>query len=222
MPLVFAIQDFHAVMSMTYSVSALPIYLYGYTYAPEKSVDGKLTVVPMPMSEHKWGTKTVPSGFFTLPGSENVSAVIANAAGTLAKFNRMGVKVGFGVGDVVLVREGHAIESDPNATEPYPLRARGRRRLSGDVDEGMNVHHNPNALHPLDPGLLPSAVHHMPTAEGLIESAAGFDWMPHLLDHGDRADRPQADTLTAGTGSCPLRTGSRALRNVAESVSISQ
>lgn len=178
MPLVFAIQDFHALMSMTFSGSSLPIYLYGYTHKPERSTDGKLTVVPVSIGEHKWGTKTVPSGFFNLPGSENVSAVIANAAGTLAKFNRMGVKVGFGVEDVVLVREGHAIDPDPNASEPYPFVHVVGEGYPETWMEGMNVYHNRNAVHPLDPELLPGAVHHMPTADGLIESVAGSDWMP--------------------------------------------
>jgi len=45
-PLVFAIQDFHEPMSMVWSRSALPIYLYGYDHDTRREPDGSLTIVP--------------------------------------------------------------------------------------------------------------------------------------------------------------------------------
>jgi hypothetical protein len=43
--------------------------------------------------------------------------------------------------------------------------------------EGMDVFHNPNALHPLDPDLLPGAAHHRLVTDGQIETAASA-WKP--------------------------------------------
>ena len=37
----------------------------------------------------------MPSGFFDEPGAANVSAVIFSNAGTLSKFDRMGIIAGF-------------------------------------------------------------------------------------------------------------------------------
>jgi hypothetical protein len=47
------------------------------------------------------GQKVIPSGFFDLPGPENVSAVLFSNSGTISKFNRMGVVAGFGSRRVV-------------------------------------------------------------------------------------------------------------------------
>lgn len=89
-PLVFAIQDFHDTMSMTYSGTALPTYLYGTTQEAHRDLTGLLTVTPRHITEHKWGQKTVPSGFFSLPGSEHVSAVIFNSSATISKIQPNG------------------------------------------------------------------------------------------------------------------------------------
>jgi hypothetical protein len=43
-PLVFAIQDFHELMSMTWSRSGLPIYLYGYVHEAKREENGLLTI----------------------------------------------------------------------------------------------------------------------------------------------------------------------------------
>jgi hypothetical protein len=116
-PLLFAIQDFHDPTSMTWSRSGLPTYLYGYVHDPKREADGSLTITPTKVKTHRWEAKQVPSGFFGLPGAENVSAVLFNSSGTIAKFNRMGVIAGFGSEEVVLIRQGMAIDPDLNASE---------------------------------------------------------------------------------------------------------
>src|ERR1019366_5920566 len=159
-PLVFAIQDFHDTMSMTYSGSALPTYLYGYTHTAQYDGEGRLTVGPHQITEHRWDTKVVPSGFFSLPDAEHVSAVIFNSGGTLAKFNRMGVRAGFGTDNVILIHSGTAADPAPDASEPVKFVQFVTKGYPGTWVEGMDVYHNPNALHPLDPDLLPGAAHH--------------------------------------------------------------
>lgn len=61
-PLVFAIQDFHAPMSMTWSRSGLPTYLYGYLHHPRREQDGSLKIVPEGVERHRWGSKEIPQG----------------------------------------------------------------------------------------------------------------------------------------------------------------
>jgi hypothetical protein len=176
-PLVFAVQDFHDTMSMTYSGSALPTYLYGYTHTAQHTDEGDLTVVPRQVTEHRWGTKVIPSGFFSQPEAENISAVIFNATGTLSKFNRMGIRAGFGADNVILIRSGTAADPDPNASEPAAfIEVVAEGHFEAWI-EGMDVYHNPNALHPLAKDLLPGAAHHELMADGQIRTTM-TDWKP--------------------------------------------
>lgn len=177
-PLVFAIQDFHAPMSMTMTNSSLQIYLYGCVHDWHHMEDGELVITPKKVDQHKWGSKIVPSGFFNLPDAENVSAVIMNSGATLAKFNRMGLISGFGSQRVKMIREGLSSNPDPNASLP--------KKFVMDVNsadysetwmEGMDVYHNPNAKHSLPIDMLPGAAHHRMLNNGLIESLIP-DWHP--------------------------------------------
>lgn len=171
-PLAFAIQDFHAPNSMVMSRTALPIYLYGQVWGWRKDAEGRLVIVPQRIEEHVWGpTKRVQSGFFSLPDAENVSAVIANASATISKFNRMGVLAGFGSKRVHMVREGTVANPDPNSEVPqvfvHDVNSPDYRET---WIEGMDVFHNPNALHPLDLRMLPGAAHHRLDEEGQLVS----------------------------------------------------
>ncbi|MDQ3963588.1 MAG: hypothetical protein M3277_06725 [Actinomycetota bacterium] len=160
-PLVFAIQDFHAPMSMTWSRSGLVRYLYGYDHLPSRTVDGDLVITPQAVEKHGWGSKEVASGFFMLPGSEHVSAVIFNASATISKFNRIGHIAGFGSQRVRLIRQGTVVDRDPNASEPRTFAVEVRPGTYNETwVEGMDVFHNPSAKHPLDPEVLPGAAHH--------------------------------------------------------------
>lgn len=177
-PLVFAIQDFHMPMAMTFSRSALPTYLYGNTHAAQRELDGSLKIVVTPVETHQWNKKVIPSGFFKLEGAENVSAVIFNASATLSKFNRIGVLTGFGSKRVRLTRTGVAINLDPNASEP--IKFRHEVNDAGYTEtwiEGMDVYHNPWAKHPLNPDMLPGAAHHRLLPDGQVLSTSP-DWQP--------------------------------------------
>ncbi|WP_426763051.1 hypothetical protein ACP3TD_11555 [Pseudarthrobacter sp. 1G09] len=169
-PLVFAIQDFHDTMSMTYSGAALATYLYGSTQEAQQDSTGLLTVTPRQITEHKWGQKTVQSGFFSLPGAEHVSAVIFNSSATISKFNRMGVGAGFGSDETVMIRQGFFADPDPQASQPLPYVHFVVKDDPETWIEGMDVYHNPRAKYPLEPGLLPDAAHHRLMADGRIET----------------------------------------------------
>jgi hypothetical protein len=133
---------------MVYSGSALATYLYGFDHEAHRDGGGRLRVTPRQVDEHRWGGKVVPAGFFNLPGGEHVSAVLFNSGGTLSKFNRMGVCAGFGLDNVVLIRQGTALDPDPNASEGAPYLHFVTEGYPETWIEGMDVYHNPNAVHP--------------------------------------------------------------------------
>ncbi|MGK2881964.1 MAG: hypothetical protein ACSLE6_14595 [Mycobacterium sp.] len=164
LPLVFAIQDFHDEFSMTFSQGGLVAYLFGISLHDVVAENGRTARI----NEHVWGSKVVPSGFFTLPDAEHVSAVMFNSQGTISKFTRMAVKCGFDPSGVHIVHTGLRLE--------FPGGEPQKVQFSGPVDvdypedwiDGMDVFHNPNAVNPLDPNLIPGAAHHILTPGGNI------------------------------------------------------
>ncbi|MBM7830869.1 hypothetical protein JOE59_001574 [Agromyces cerinus] len=156
-PFVIAVQDFHQDLSMTWSQSALFEYLYGVRIEEVES-DGKVQKVEVPVTDLEWGDKRLPSGFFKLPDSEHISAVAFNAAGTLTKFNRIGIAAGMGEPNVTARHEGRRFANDNTGVEEEFSQV-----VSEDYEEdwidGLTVFHNPNALRPLPFEALPGAAH---------------------------------------------------------------
>lgn len=154
-PFVIAVADFHKraeqdqLGSMTFTHSALWPYLYGQRVEWEM-VDGQLIVRSFKNPSHSFGEKSVPSGFFDQPGAENVSAVIFSNAGTIAKFDRMGVVAGFAAADHTYLRIGYRYNPDPNATQgiPFSENVADPSYVEGWSDE-LQIFHNPNARVPL-------------------------------------------------------------------------
>lgn len=170
-PLLFAVHDFSAPASMTRTRSAFERYVYGYEHEWEHDGEGQLTIKPRKIEDHRWSTKIVESGFFDLEGSENVSAVLFSNSGTISKFSRMGLLAGFGSSRLELVRVGTAVDHDPNSTAPKQFRHRVRDpNYSESWAEGLDIWHNPNAVNPLNPALVPGAAHHRLLPDGNIES----------------------------------------------------
>lgn len=196
-PFVLAIQDFHDSLSMTYSGAPLAVYLYGYRNEIEILDDGSSATSASPVKEHVWGSKIVPSGFFSLPEAEHISAVIFNGTATLSKFNRMGVKVGYGVDDVVLIRHLAATDPRPEARRPLDIVEVVGEGHSETWIEGMNVYHNPNAMQPIDPKQLPGAAHHHLLPDGRLQST-----MPMLHPIASRT----SIVSFAGRAEAPART----------------
>lgn len=150
-PFVIAIQDFHDTMSMTFSGDGLPRYLYGIGgMRPDAKPERVLT--------HQWGPKEIESNFFNLPGAEHVAAVMFNPSGTLPKFNRIGTAISLGSPFVHLRHSGTEFDA---GTQNW--RAFEREVTVNYVEnwiDGTVVYHNPNAIRPLDPEMLPGAAHY--------------------------------------------------------------
>lgn len=170
-PIVLAIQDFHFPHSMAWSEPSVAPYLYGKRFTARHDETGTLIVESATVKEHSWGGKVIPSGFFFQPGAEHISAVLTNSQGTISKFNRLGFLAGFGSRLVQMTRSGTRYVHDPNAarSEPFVQRVHAPD-FSETWVEGMNVYHNPRALVPLRPQMLPTAAHHRLTENGMLGS----------------------------------------------------
>lgn len=153
-PLVIAIQDFFTEQSMTWSLGALRRYLYGMHAEGVVHPDGTIDAKYQEVKTHVWGDKSLASGFFNLPGSEYVSAVMANTSATLSKFNRIGKEAGLGDPSVSMVRLGTEWDPDPKAATPLVF----KYEVTPDVprerwSDGLAIFVNPNAKNPLPLGL---------------------------------------------------------------------
>ena len=135
--------------SVKYIISAIWPYLYGFT-TDWQMVEGKLVITRRDLASHTFKGKTIESGFFSLPGAENVSAVLFSNAGTLAKFDRIGVLAGYGAPDHRYVRVGFRYDPDPNAYmgKRFVEEVGAEGYSEGWADE-LQVFHNPRALRPL-------------------------------------------------------------------------
>ncbi|WP_426410219.1 hypothetical protein [Bradyrhizobium ganzhouense] len=178
LPLVFAVQDFSAPQSMTWTRSAFEKYIYGYAHDWQRDAKGRLIIRPRKIVSHRWGSKEIPSGFFDLPDTENISAVIFSNSGTISKFNRMGVLAGFGSDRLRLTRVGTAISHDPNASEPLRfIRRVNDPEYHETWREGLSIWHNPRAKLPLPPEFFPGIAHHRLLPDGLVQSMVP-EWYP--------------------------------------------
>lgn len=161
LPLVLAIETFHEEAALHYSSSALATYLYGTKYSYVWDKEGNLVIVPLRVESHSFAGKTIPSGFFSLPEAEHVSAVLFSNSGTVSKFNRMGQQGPFHNPSVTLLRIGECANPDSNSVKPS-----GFYYKVGDPDwtewwgQGLEMFHNPNAKFPMNPELLPDIAHH--------------------------------------------------------------
>jgi hypothetical protein len=164
LPFVLAVQDFHAPRSMQHISFVLTEYLFGIRHRVENG-----TRIIERLAEHRYGDIVEPSGFFALPGAENVSAVIANPQGTISKFNRMGFVAGFGDQSLRITRSGLRRSELDGATGPMPFNQDVHDpAYTEEWVEGMVVWHNPTARVPLNPELIPGAAHEFLQEDGRI------------------------------------------------------
>ncbi len=166
-PFLLAIQDFHGPGTMRMVAPATTEYVFDVRHS---LVDGKRKIERI--TEHRFGRSRETSGFFFLPGAENISAVVVNPQGTITKFNRMGYLAGFGSRRVRMVRTGmRRGELDHDGPMPKPFaHAVHAPDYSETWVEGMVVLHNPNARIPLDPAMIPGANHELLQTDGGIMS----------------------------------------------------
>ncbi|WP_424832262.1 hypothetical protein [Ruegeria sp.] len=165
-PFAIAIADFHKMADkeelgpMTYTQSALWQYLYG-SRVTWRFEEDQLIIDSHEIGEHEYNGKKIPSGFFDLPDAENVSAVIFSNAGTLAKFDRMGVAAGYGAEGYGYFRVGLKPNPDPNAVvgEAFSVNVSDPDYTEYWTQE-IQVFHNPNAKYRLPFDALLGATHH--------------------------------------------------------------
>lgn len=179
-PFAIAIADFHKMADeeelgpMTYTQSALWQYLYG-SRVTWRFKEDELIIDSHEIGEHEYNGKKIPSGFFDLPDAENVSAVIFSNAGTIAKFDRMGVAAGYGADGYGYFRVGFKYNPDPKSVvgEAFHVDV-----SDPDYEEywtqEIQVFHNPNAKHPLPFEALLGATHHY-FEDGQLKSHAPED-----------------------------------------------
>jgi hypothetical protein len=159
-PVVFAIQLFHVPQAMTILSHSITDYLYGTESSALLDEGGNLIVKSTARGPHKWRRKEVETGFFSLPESEYVSAVVTNPTGTISKFNRMAHLAGFNRTSVPMFCVGFCHDHDPNAAVPRPFKFFVNDPAYSETwVQGTNVFHNPNAKYPLDESFLTGAAH---------------------------------------------------------------
>lgn len=160
LPLVFAIADFHDKASMTWTSTALTRYLYGVHHEFSFDEKGQLVIHPLKIEKHVYKGKEIPSGFFYLPDSEHISAILFSASGTISKFNRLGKLADFGDKSVRMIRAGTKHRHDPNSALPDQFIVEVDDDYYETWGEGVSIFHNPNAKIPLPHEIFPSAAHH--------------------------------------------------------------
>lgn len=159
-PLIFAIADFHDDQSMQWSSNALISYLYGIKHDFEYDEEGQLIISALKIDKHELNGKEIPSGYFFQPDSENVSAIMFSASGTISKFNRIGQQAGFGNDDIEMYRFGSCHDHSPNASLPKSFGYQVSTKTNETWAEGLSMFHNPNARFPVPQEFFPSIAHH--------------------------------------------------------------
>lgn len=159
-PLIFAIADFHDDQSMHWSSNALISYLYGVKHEFEHDKEGQLIISALKIDKHELKGKEIPSGYFFQPDTENVSAIIFSASGTISKFNRIGQQAGFGNDNIEMYRFGSCHDHSHNASLPKDFKYQVTTKTNETWAEGLSMFHNPNAKFPVPQELFPSIAHH--------------------------------------------------------------
>lgn len=159
-PIIFAIADFHDDQSMMWSSTGLLYYLYGLKQKCRYDQNNQLIIESEKIEVHKSGSKEIPSGYFWQPETENISAILFSASGTISKFNRLGKQAGFGHPEIVSIRVGMCHDHDPNASMPKMFRYKVDTNCQETWGEGVSMFHNPKAINPVPEDLFPNIAHH--------------------------------------------------------------
>lgn len=165
----------HADQSMIWSFSALVNYLYGLNHKAQYNENGVLEIIPERIESYtKSSGEKIDAGFFFTPDSENISVILFSSIATVAKFSRMGIQAGFGVKGHTVVRIGAKVDHNPNAFVPIVFSYIVDENCEESWGEGVNLFHNPNAIHKLDIDLFPNVAHHFLKDEHIHTKAPEF------------------------------------------------
>lgn len=157
-PFIIAIHDFHMPGSMTWSQQALSEYLYRRRTRIKLDKNNEQVELVEDIQEHSWDGKTIPSGFFSQPDSENVSAILFSNAATLTKFNRMGKLAGLAPSNIHMIRQGYRFNPNGDQSLLFSIDIDDSKYEESWEDE-LIMFHNPNAVAPVDPNLFPNITH---------------------------------------------------------------
>jgi hypothetical protein len=177
-PFVLAIEPFHDPKALLYSDTAITQYLFGVRQSWKRDTSGNLQILNSRVKAHSFGKKVIPSGFFGQPGAENISAVLFNNSGTVAKFNRMGL-IDQGLSDdILMMRFGTFYNPDQDASEPFGFFYQvGDPNFPEDWSQSVRLLLNPSAKYPLQD---PMMFGHVVVRE--MEDGEPTTWVPNRFD----------------------------------------
>ena len=158
-PLVYAIADFHADMSMTWSFPGIVSILYGIDQKAFQNEDGSIDLVNESGIVFKKKAVDI-NPLFLDEQFRHVSAVMFSPCGTLPKFNRMGVQAGYGDKNYTLFEVKMCYNSAPDAIMPDVIGHVIDETCNETWADGIQIFHNPFADISLNPSLFPHAGHH--------------------------------------------------------------
>lgn len=148
-PLVLAIGPFHEPGSGTYIDESLARYLYGVDRAAQRAVDGWVRS-QRPVVQHEYGGRSIPSGFFSYPRAENVSAVLYANQWTVSRFDRIARQAAGWSAELVGRRQGpYLLPGDEFANRQFEHRLGDAGTPDESWWEGVTIFHNPRALRPI-------------------------------------------------------------------------
>jgi len=150
-PLVIAIQPFHEAGSLTYTSISVFNYLFGIRTNSTMTNEGEIIVRNEVVKEHRSGKKVIPSGFFSQPDVENISAVIFSNSLTVSKFTRMSYQKGYFREGLKIKRAGSYYPEDDQifSAPTYEYYLDDSDAHVETWAESLVVFLNPNAKHPL-------------------------------------------------------------------------
>jgi len=152
-PLILAITPNHNHIANFLPDSKIIEYLYGLRYTPE-IIEGEIVRSTISKVEkHQHEEKEIPSNFFSLENTENISAVIFTNNCDLNKFNRMGQESGLTEEEIIMVRAGISYDQRQGSTGHKFSYNVLRDQKTENWSESVSVFHNPNALQKVDKSL---------------------------------------------------------------------
>lgn len=151
-PLILAITPAHNHMASFMPDAKIIEYLYGLSYE-SKSTDSGLIPLEVKTEVHKYKEKEIPSNFFSLENTENISAVLFTNNSDLHKFNRMSYQNGMSNLTLIMERAGFAFDQTPSAFPIEFSQSIKSGEIKEDWNEAVSLFHNPNAKFPIEKGL---------------------------------------------------------------------
>ena len=176
-PLVIFIQAHFDSTALALSDAPIASYVFGLRQDGTWDNEGKLEITTEEIEAHLKAGEPIPSGFFKLPDSENISAVVFTNNGTLGKFDRLGYLHGYGNDEYLVSRYGFAFTPDPDVRDPSLFSFEvSQAPVVESWGEGLSVLLNPSAVHPLPQHFLGPVTY--TAIEKDVPASEWFGWSP--------------------------------------------